>query len=493
MNVALDAAIRDIAQKLKSWDVLKSSYGIVDVFADTTGTQWYLLANPLKIERNVLANENGGIRSYDYGLNHDFGRLMGIQVTGRGYDTKPMWWHSDDYENPEDFQDGLASALRDIMQAAGLELEGDVECQTIVDPGYPWRGADEMFYSAKKKKWLKTTKPEWLIKVKDRDNKDAWAIDFCQIAQSFCSQSPAIIGQFMGGRGVIEYMTGISYFVTHATDTIHDKSAGRSSALAKCNGMLFPSLAVGPIPACNFGETVLFASASLPLLEMKPYKEGRGVWKTVTYDTDTWTETLGAFTSREDGQGGDIAIAAAEQLHGDTNWYYSNHIWLLGPKIKEEGFSDQPAKVLDTTSKLYAQLNRMASKWTSDMTFEEFDALAEGALASGNKAYDKYAYLETKANGIVTWDCFKLAAAPDFMVKDAAKVLRGHGYKGEVIPVPVDDVTRNALIKGDLKTEQRNYVMYRYSWSVRDAVLQHLQYDPAQRVAGHPAVFSVSK
>jgi hypothetical protein len=483
--------VEAIAQKLRTWDTLKSYFGVVDVYVDETFTQWYIACNALKTERNVLRQENGF--SNGHYMNKNFGYHFGIPVTGNGYDTKPMWFHSDEGEFLADFESELSSAISDVLKREGVEVQHDVECNIIIDPGYPWRGKDEVYFSAKKKKWIKMVKPEWLIKTKDRDNKDVWAIDFCQIAQSFCSQGNAIIGQFMGGRGVIEYMTGVSYFVTHATNTVEDKSAGRSSALARCNGMLFPSLAVGPIPACNFGETVLFANASLPLLEMKPYKSGRGVWKTVTYDTDTWTETLGAFTSREDGQGGDIAIAAAKQLHGGVNWVYSPHIWLLGPQIKEEGFADQPAKVLDTTSKLYAQLNRMSSKWVPDMPFEEFDALAAGAIESSNRAYDKYAYLECKANGIVTWDCFKLAATPDFLLKSATKTLRSHGYKGEVVPVPVDNVTREAIKGGVLKSEQRDYAMYKYAWSVRDAVLQHLQYDPAQRVAGHPAVFSVSK
>ena len=479
----MDQILRAVLDRLVSWSVL-TSLGVKDVlYDDATGTV-ALIGPALKLERNIMIPQF--VRNYNYRLNTDFGAHFGIPVevekwegSYRVKDTRPMWFHGEttgDHESGEhiaDFLQGLSHALRDAIARIGGEDPGEetLTVTLITEPGYPYTpGKTTEVYSAKKRKTAKVGEPPWLMQVKDRDGKARWGVDFCKLMPVICpSRGTAIVGTFKPYRD-------LEFVVTHAGPLAFGgklRDEEKRARLQRCPGLLFPSLASGIIPATNFGETVLVVRPDVILSTMKPYMQ-RGAYAVTTYNSDTWTETAGGFLEG-------IAIEAFEQLHGNANYMYTNHAYVLGPEIKATGFHDEPAKPITSTAKFANALTKRFKKWTRAMTPAKFKQLSESMTV------ERYAYCESKVNIVLGWGCVPLAVTPRQFAMDAENNLRAMGFTGDLITVDApDDIAAvyaagnmpltgrlaDAMktVSGELATEWRQY---QYAWMVRDAILEY--------------------
>ncbi len=461
----------ELADKLRKWDVL-SNIGVTDVVVEPDSNVIALVGPALKLESRLIKPQF--IRNVDYYLNTSLARHFGIEMTVERWPgshrirgTRPFWFHSETTENEqgehvEDFITELAGALRDILRDRGVDVgDEDLRVQINPEPGFPfYPGTTTVNYSAKKGKEYAVSMPAYAEKIKNRDDETHWGVNFCKFSPVLCSPGTAIAARLPGGD---------EFLVTHCTSFANGAKLDeeRAQKIAACPGMLFPSLATGLVPAANFGETVLVVRPDIALAGMSPYKE-RNSAVAFTYDTDSWTDKLGEFLT-------DGAITAFTELHMDKNWYYSQHLISMGPMVKEEGFGDQPVKVLTSTRALGASLRKKFRLWKRDLTQKKF------AEISDRQSGERYAYLETKLNVILGWDCIPLAFCPRGMAAKAEAGLRKYGFTGKVIPVDVPRDVEHYFTSGPIA--EQDFSNYKYAWIVRDAILAYAH--------DHGAIFSV--
>ncbi len=320
-------------------------------------------------------------------------------------------------------------------------------------PGYPYtEGYTEKIYSAKQKKEISVSRPQYAMTVENDSHEKVIGVNFCKFLPVVCAtDKSAIVGRFRDDQ---------DFIVTHATQMAHYVKATSDAAeiLKGCPGMLFPSLATGLIPAANFGETILVVRPDVILPSMKPYKE-RGAYSALTFSTDVWTETAASFV-------GNIAAKAWNQLHGDTNWYYTGHLYTLGPDIKEEGFGGEEAKIISSTKSLANVVRKKFKKWRRDLNEKQVEAL--GDQPSG----ERYAYLESKLNIILGWDCIPYAVCPEQWSDKVSENLGSFGFKGKILAVPLE-ADMLAALKGDQYGPKIDFLKYKYAWIARDVIVNY--------------------
>ncbi len=451
----------EIANKLLTWDVIKSR-GIRDVMVDLSTNTVALVGDPLKIELHFIIPHF--IYNKDFVLNTSFARHFDIPIEVKRWDrsytvqyTRPGWFQGRDEdggEHLEDFLSNLSHAIRDVLIAGGESVEEEsIRCTLLALPGYPYtEGVTGKIYSAKQKKEITAARPVYMTTVENDSHEKVTGVNFCKFLPVVCaSGKSAIVGRFNDG---------MDFIVTHATMMAqHVKASGDAAEILKgCPGMLFPSLATGLIPAANFGETILVIRPDVILPSMKPYKE-RGQYSALTYSTDVWTETAGSFV-------GSIAAKAWQQLHGDVNWYYTSHLYTLGPDIKEEGFGGENVRVISSTKLLGTVLRKKFKKWKRDLNEEQVTEL--GDQPSG----ERYAYLESKLNIILGWDCVPFAVAPQQWADKISANLGSFGFKGKILAVPLEADMLEAL-EGRKYGPKTDYLIYKYSWIARDVIINH--------------------
>jgi len=453
----------DVADKLLTWGELKS-LGIRDIMVDAATQTVALVGDPLKIELNMIIP--GFVRNPGQRLNTSFGSHFGIPVEveywPRTYSVKnmrPWWFHGDDESGDalEDFLTNMGYAIRDVLLHRGEEVgEEDVRVTLLAAPGYPYTdGVTKNVYSAKLKKEFHAALPAYAIEVENSSHEEVLGVDFCKFLPVVCAEGKdAIVGRFSDGMDfLVTHSSGMAGEKIKATDRV-------SEVLKGCPGMLFPSLATGLVPATNFGETVLVVRPDVILPGMKPYK-ARGAFSVVTYNTDVWTETTPSFV-------GDIAAKAWQQLHGDCNWYYTRHLYTLGPDIKEEGFGGEEARMIKSTSSLASTMRKKFKKWRRDLNESQVTALGE--QMSG----ERYGYLESKLNIILGWDCIPIAVCPQQWSERISSNLKSYGFKGKILAVPLEADMLDAI--GDEKYGAKtDWMKYRYSWIVRDVVVKYAE------------------
>ena len=468
-------AMYEVCNRLLKWNAIQN-LGVSDILVDPSTYTVALWGDALKLELKALKQP---VWNQDFRLNTEFAGIFNIPIEvekwERSYSvrsTKPMWFHDsgrggEGGAHISQFLDELGNAIKDAIDAIGGDMsEEEIQATIIPSPGYPYtKGKTTEVYSAKKKKVAKVSTPPWAILVEaprqaDSDEKKVFAVDFCQLLPTVCpANDVGIVGKFerWGGEDSIDFV------VTHSSPMAAGRKkliAEAETKMAKCPGMLFPSLAVGHIPATNFGETVIVGRPGVPLSAMKPYKS-RGVWSVTTYDTDVWTETGGEIVN-------EIAIETYRQLTGHEHYTYSDHLFILGPTIKSEGFGGEDVKPITSTSKLAAILKRKAKKWARNISRKQFDALSQ--LTTG----ERYGYLETKSNSILSWDCFPLAVCPAQFAERVHSGLKEIGFKGQLITVEISKEMADVVLgQSKLPSADWDWIQYQYSWLVRDAIIEY--------------------
>lgn len=455
-------AFRAIADKLLKWDVLKG-IGVRDVAFDPATNTFGLIGPPLKLQSHVLGENT--LNNREYGLNTSFGSHFGIEVeverwpnSYRVRQTKPMWFHGDPGEFLVDFESNLANALSDVYAAmTGEEISSEsIQISVIPEPGYPFTPEHSSeYYSAREKKIIKTSMPSWATTVINREGEKKYAADFCKLLPVIhAGSSNAVVGRFDA--------RDLDFIVTHCTPAVDYQKLKDDQALQlkSCEGMLMPSLATGLIPATNFGETVLVVRPDVILASMRPYKK-KGVYPVVTYDTDVWTETAGGMMV-------DASIVAFDQLTGHGNYMYQQHFYVLGPTLKETGFGDEEARMIESSKSLAGAISKKFKLWKRDLTKEKFKDLGERVTG------ERYGYLESKVHNILGWDCIPLALCPRQFSAKVSKNLGERGFKGKVLAFDVsDDMLRALETDSTLPMEQSEYVKYQYAWICRDVLVNY--------------------
>jgi hypothetical protein len=451
MTTAPDERMRELATRLYAWrgrellgarDVMVwvrrpgAEFGAVGVafHGDALKMTGHALVRPLDNRRSSL----------DLSLQRALG-MPGDARSGRT-GTWPV------RQTMSDGQAHLAEVLDAVEQLTSEFLGGEnlVEATLMPLEGAPWSPGNTPtpYYSARHGKAM-SQRPGYVVEVETRDG-PALGADFCDVA--------ATIGH-CGGTGVVGMFRSDtpSFLVTHAVG-IFERVGGRTPAqtarlIRDCGGLLFPSVAVGVVPATNFGELVLVADVSLILAGLRPYKK-RGAWPVVVYETDVWTETTTTF----------LADGAAEllvELTDIPNYMYKHHFWALGPPVM-----DAEVAPLTSTKKLRLALGRRAKIWPEVLTEEDLD---DTRARHGDDVH-RYPYLEAKVNGITTMDCFPLAVCPRGQTRTYRSFLKGIGFGGTLITVKKPPAVEGRDPRWD------------YAWAVREAVLDYADEKPGTRV-----------
>lgn len=373
--------------------------------------------------------------------------------------------------------------MADFLQRVANELYGftggeePIAVSIIPEPGYPWPAPDG-YYSAKKGRWLDSPRPEWLFSeniVDEARRIDSPGVNLCELFRE-------PLGYEMGAEVVRYGRKADDFFlVTHAMGTIEGTTrygsvegvAGweqNAQKVMECGGLIFPSLAIGPIPATNFGVGVLIADAGVVLNSLKPnLKRGMKPPSTV-YSSDAWSGRTGDFFV-------DTAVAAFEQLHGHSDYmYYTDlNVWPLGaPRAWALAGPGSLAEEIYKTSTLKRELKERFRIWTRDLSPEETEELREEV--SLTKA--RYGYLEAKVNGIMKMNEFPFAAVPPQQEEGFRRFLDITGFEGELLVVDLPDELLEVMLPSwnptDLSYERREaittWAAMQYGWHVADAV-----------------------
>jgi hypothetical protein len=252
----------------------------------------------------------------------------------------------------------------------------------------------------------------------------------------------------------------IDLMMTHGFDFFRTGVGWREIAklVNRCGGLLFPSIAVGQVPATTIGTTIFVVDAHVVLQGLRPYRTGRGRWPIVVYASDAWTETTRTFL-------GEAAHTAFLQLTGqwEPSIYGTPHFYVLGPRIGSMWLDIPGADtILPDTKKLSLCVGRRVRRWHRGTDGSDIGELSSEATV------DRYPYLEAKANGIVAVDALALCVVPSVASRQVGSMLRAIGFSGEVLTLKVTAAEAKALEEG------RDYAyLYEYSWRVHDAVAEY--------------------
>lgn len=347
--------------------------------------------------------------------------------------------------------DGIEACVNDLTGQDDLTLAVLLPAQ-----GEPWNVGDREtpYYSARLRKMLAGKAPAGLVDVVTREGAHVPGVDFCTVAPRIEVEYGGAIGSF---RGRAQKMG--PWFVTHSFGLDRRGPAAETSQhIASCGGLLFPSLAVGILPASVYGSCTLFARVQTVLQGLRPYKKrthGRP-WTVVTYTTDAWTGNTTLFKS-------DAAHELFQQLTGGWWPEYSRfaHMYVLGPDVSWEPspFAEATMKIASTTSQVATVLTRRAKVFPRSLTQSQLKAVQETA--------DRFPYLEAKVNGTLSLGTtVPLAACAKHELQQATEFLRTAGFAGAILAIDQGKDERAAMVEG------KEWAQYAYAWRMRDMVLK---------------------
>jgi hypothetical protein len=436
----MDDKIKRLADMLQGWERGQQTIGFREVLSWERSPGHVGLAlrgDALKLERHA---ETGMIPNRHYQLDASLQRAFGLDAQTEYERMRPVGVRGG-LGQLLDTDDAHISDVMDAIQQCANEASGLTTHATIMPAeGSPWNpGTDETeFYNARTGKISKTSKPDWLIEVNTKDG--------VLLGADFCKLVPRL--RNTGGGHASMRLCGLDLLVTHS----FSPAEARANYVRDCGGLLFPSLAVGEIPAAIFGTVVLVLDPMVVLQGMKPYRSGRRRWPIVTYSTDVWTETMHDFL-------GEAAHELYAQLTGQwaVSLYGRTHQYILGPPVQSEG-GPAGGRVLGDTKGLGIVLARRSRIWTRDLVSVEATSAEQGQ----REGY--YPFVEAKANVVVEVPCVVACAFPSYLSASVRAYLKRIGFTGELLPIKGQD--REAL-----ESYANRDAVYRYSWAVHDAVV----------------------
>jgi len=341
-------------------------------------------------------------------------------------------------------------------------------------PGYPYFGPGTVYYSAAKGRHFAAPMPPWEKYAEAHTRAGVLrrgrrpVADWCQLAR----RSQVGASSISLARDAVPPL-----FVTHSLELgngwRHDEAA---LEILRCQGLLFPSFAVGPIPASQFGPCSLFASAEIVRRELKPYRSRGQETDVVLYSTDAFTPVTSEIVT-------EIAARLYDQLTGRAGtelfMYGTPHLYMTGLVSDEETSEvEGGAPVVTTLADAQRRLKRRFALWHGPMTPAQFRRTMEKVTIGprpGDSAWsvrrspDESAFLEAKAHVIVPMSVFRLAVVPDVGEADYRTFLANIGYQGVVQVLALNDEERRAFAQSNAADEETMRVRYNYAWRVAAA------------------------
>jgi hypothetical protein len=429
-----------------------------DVYVwDSGELSWAWVMDPDKLRR-LISLESGDVHLPFCGAPV----TRALKSVGVDYDA---FDYERDWLNPETFLSHMANSMWSVPEFA--ESTDSFHATFIPEPGYPW---PHDYYSAKKRRVLDgSERPSWLLPenvVDPSHHIDSPGVSFCDLIDPLKDYE---MDAEVAGFGRNDYL-----IVTHAMGSMDNVTRSGSweenaKAINECGGLLFPSLAVGAVPATNFGPFVMVADAGVVLQSLKPYHKAQKRIPSYVYDTDVWSETTGTFFK-------EAAVSAFEQLTGRSDWmtWFDLNVWSLGAPQAPELHGPGIANRLDRVAQLKREVRERASVYRRDLTPDDYHEMRERVLLT--KA--RYPYLEAKANGVMPMSTFPMAVAP----AQAADGFRGFldevGFAGRLVTVELPDEVsevmdpewRPAGMDFDRRLAIQAWANLEYGWHVADAI-----------------------
>lgn len=402
------------------------------------------VGDPLKTAQTfgMLTDDSPGSNPYLPTLVYRALRQVGIPVDEQQWHLEPV--HLFDFLSR--FGDQV---FWQWARARGVDIGDGARATFIPEPGYPWPAVGERFYSAKAHAWKQSPEPPWLIDVENTDPDDA--DDETVFGVNPCLFFPPNETKTSPGGPVCGELDGRPIIVTHCSKFAERgygyKSIDESAkSIRDCGGFLFPSLAVGPIPATDFGPVIFVAHLELVTGSLSPYRKRskRPCW---VYGTDAWTGTTGYFAGR-------MAVELFDELHGHDDWLYGQ-MAVLGMPANVQGGGDFHEPIT-STRKLAASLRTRMRGWYPDLTLEQFSER------------DGYAYTEAKGREVVRLDEFPFIVAPSFLGKQVKRFAKDVEYAGELLLVRVPGWMEEAILSED--GQMADWGLYRWGWMAAEVI-----------------------
>lgn len=344
-------------------------------------------------------------------------------------------WERDVYMDA-DFFERMGSEL-------GIPGVDNVSVTAIPLPGYPWPTANGFYYSAKTNRAVASPQPPWLTEVPAERDADGPryepGVDLCRF------HAPVDPTERWRASSVpdatrVEFENGAHAIVTHSMGNQGGRDwQAAAQGVRACGGFLWPSLAIGEVPASSFGAATLVAKVDVGLLAVKPFKP-RGVDVARVYETDAWTWTLGQIL----GSGQRIAF---EQLHGHARYMYTleNNLMVLGPPEGDGIDSSVDIRVIETVSSLAREVKRRGKFFPAGVSVVQ---QAKNFMAT-RYSPQRYGYLEVKSNLNVAVSAFPIAVGADFIFEDGFnRFLDEIGFNGKRLVIPTSPVVKVAFTLG---------------------------------------------
>jgi hypothetical protein len=461
------AGMMGIASQLQAWRGL-------DLFGATEVLTWWRGKVPafafrgpdLRIEQRLFRSD-GMMLNRHHALDQSMQRALGLdaRVERSQWGVGITGGAGQTLSDPDAHYSEVADAIAGIA-AEQLGVEA-VHVTVMPSGGAPWnRGeASTPFYNARTERMLEGRAPKGLVEV-EIDNEKHVGVDPCFYAPKVTAASGAIVGRFASSFTALrgrKYRPAMDLIATHCLSLDRASIMNAAPAMRACGGMLFPSLAVGEIPATPFGPLCLVLRFSVVLEGLKPYRKGRGAWPIVVYKSDAWTGGVSSFR-----QGG--AIVLFEQLTGawepspyrNDHGVTSAHPWTLGPSISESGFMATEVDLVSNTAQLASSMFARAKLWDREITPERMAALSD-------QPKDRYPYLEAKSAAVVALESAPLALCPVSYADAARSFLATAGWSGELVTVATPPEWGRAL-QGEWD-DNKAIVQWHYAWLLRDVIL----------------------
>ncbi|KKL45563.1 hypothetical protein LCGC14_2354350, partial [marine sediment metagenome] len=245
--------------------------------------------------------------------------------------------------------------------------------------------------------------------------------------------------------------------------------------IKKCGGLIFPSLAVGLIPASNFGPITLVMSAGCVLTGLHPYRP-KGRYPVVLYNADVWTETVGAIKN-------ELGRFLFEELTGLTRDYvFYPDLAALGPILREGlvGSDDIEAKRIRNVREMETTIRKRFGLWKGFIRAEDW--LSRTEMMNPTQSY---AYLEAKVTNILGLENIKFAVCATEFKETTRLFLKSLGLRIPVYPVDAGLNNRAYVEESwkELREELSSYPEYQSlmdSWKFLDYLRYHFAWEASK-------------
>jgi hypothetical protein len=384
---------------------------------------------------------------------------------------------------PHDILGGFERYAESVASPHGPPGETVGECNVtlIPEPGYPYvYGAEGMpYYSVREGRWLVSHKPPWVTLGwrRDEDGRDVQApvADWCQVSPHL-KGSP--VADFAFARSLEFKREQPPLFVTHSMDIVGrqgvDPAVQASNATAAttanlirhCGGLLFPSLAIGAIPAPQFLPCVLVLDPFVVLDALKPFRKRGAAPLTRVYNSDSWTPKIKEVVT-------DLAARLYDELTGansSEDFMYTSvqHFYVGGLPTMEDagGFAPEGLVELDSLSAVARACWSHAKRWPESAlrTARDAERMLARNMAEHNNV--KYPYCEAKVAAVLDLSAVAVAFVPDHQAEAYNTFLRGAGYAGPISVVPTTEEERAAFASVVKDDHADMRARLQYAWKV---------------------------